>query len=161
MLHLPFFYGTMQDSDFLPKSQMGISARTLLFLESGCVLSRFSCVQLFTTPVECSPPGSSVHGISRQEYWSGLPCPPPGYLPDPGIKPASLCLLWWQVGSLPLAPPGKLFLEFILNYPGPLHLRVNPEVVKRIHEFMSVASYLSSPLLSLPFSSNQSPFHPF
>ena len=29
-------------------------------------------------------------GFSRQEYWSGLPCPPPGYLPDPGIKPASL-----------------------------------------------------------------------
>jgi len=28
--------------------------------------------------------------FSRQEYWSGLPCPPPGDLPDPGIKPASL-----------------------------------------------------------------------
>ena len=40
-------------------------------------------------PMDCSPPGSSVHGISRQEYWSGLPCPPPGDLPDPGIKPTS------------------------------------------------------------------------
>ena len=29
-------------------------------------------------------------GFSRQEYWSGLPCPPPGNLPDPGIEPASL-----------------------------------------------------------------------
>ena len=29
-------------------------------------------------------------GLSRQEYWSGLPCPPPGDLPDPGIKPTSL-----------------------------------------------------------------------
>ena len=29
-------------------------------------------------------------GFSRQEYWSGLPCPPPGDLPDPGIEPASL-----------------------------------------------------------------------
>ena len=29
-------------------------------------------------------------GFSRQEYWRGLPCPPPGDLPDPGIKPASL-----------------------------------------------------------------------
>jgi len=38
-------------------------------------------------------------GFSRQEYWSRLPCPPPGYLPDPGNKPA--------LGSLPLAPPGK------------------------------------------------------
>ena len=48
-------------------------------------------------------------GFSRQEYWSGLPCPPPGDLPDPGIKPASFCLLHWQMGSLPLAPPGKTF----------------------------------------------------
>ena len=38
-------------------------------------------------PMGCSPPGSSVNG---QEYWSGLPCPPPGVFPDPGIEPASL-----------------------------------------------------------------------
>ena len=37
-----------------------------------------------------SPPGSSVHGFSRQEYWSGLPCLPLGDLPDPEIEPASL-----------------------------------------------------------------------
>ena len=37
-----------------------------------------------------SPPGSSVHkGFSRQEYWSGLPHPPPGNPPNPGIKPRS------------------------------------------------------------------------
>ena len=46
-------------------------------------------------------------GFSRHEHWSGLPCPPPGDLPDPGFEPASLCLLHWWVGSLPLAPPGK------------------------------------------------------
>ena len=45
--------------------------------------------------------------FSKQEHWSGLPFPSPGDLPDPGIKPTSLCLLHWQVGSLPLAPPGK------------------------------------------------------
>jgi hypothetical protein len=38
-------------------------------------------------PMVCSPPGSSVHGISWQEYWSGLPFPPPRDLPDPGIEP--------------------------------------------------------------------------
>ena len=48
-----------------------------------CVLSHLTCVQLYN-PMGCSPPGSSVHGILRQEYWSGLPCPPPG------IEPASL-----------------------------------------------------------------------
>ena len=44
-------------------------------------------------------------GFSRQEYWSGLPCPPPGDLPNPGIKPRSPAL---QVDSLPSEPPGKL-----------------------------------------------------
>ena len=48
---------------------------------------------------------STAHGILQAR---GLPCPPPGNLPDPGIKPASLCLLHWQVGSLLLVTPGKL-----------------------------------------------------
>ena len=46
----------------------------------------------------CSLPGSSVHGISQQKYWSGLPFPPPGDLIDPGMDPASPA---WQVDSLP------------------------------------------------------------
>ena len=48
-------------------------------------------LQLYLTvqPMDCSLPGSSVHGI-LQEYWSGLLCPPPVNLPDPGIKPAFL-----------------------------------------------------------------------
>ena len=40
-----------------------------------------------------SPPGSSVHGILQQEYWSWLPCPPPGELPNPAIETASLMSL--------------------------------------------------------------------
>ena len=57
-----------------------------------CVLSHFSCVQTLCNPLDCSKPGSSVHGFSRQEYWSGLPSPPslPRDLLDPGIKPVSL-----------------------------------------------------------------------
>ena len=42
--------------------------------------------------------------FSRPEYWSGLPCPPPGNLPDPGIKPRSPTL---QADSLPAESPGK------------------------------------------------------
>ena len=42
--------------------------------------------------------------FSRQEYWSGLPCPPPGDLPDPGIEPKSSA---WQAISIPSEPPGK------------------------------------------------------
>ena len=46
--------------------------------------------------------------FSRQEYWSRLPFPSPGDLPDPGIEPACLMShLHWQAGSLPLAPSGK------------------------------------------------------
>ena len=41
-------------------------------------------------PVDYSLPGSSVHGVFWQEYWSGLPFPSPGNLPDPGIEPKSL-----------------------------------------------------------------------
>ena len=43
----------------------------------------------------------------RKEHCSGLPCSPPGDLPDPGIETALLRLLRGQVGSLLLAPPGK------------------------------------------------------
>ena len=57
--------------------------------------------------MDCSSPGSSVQGFSRQESWSGLPCPFARDLPDTGISPHLLRLLYWQAGSLPLAPPGK------------------------------------------------------
>ena len=43
-------------------------------------------------------------GFSRQEYWSGLPCPPPGNFPNPGIKPRSPA---FQADSLLSEPPGK------------------------------------------------------
>ena len=62
-----------------------------------------SCVQLFMTH-ELYPPGSLSVEFFRQEYWSGLPLPPPGGLPDPGIEPASSAL---QADSLPSEPPGK------------------------------------------------------
>ena len=54
------------------------------------MLSRFSLVPLFATlwTVACQGPLSM--GFSRQEYWSGLPCPPPGDLPHSGMEPASL-----------------------------------------------------------------------
>ena len=55
-----------------------------------CLLSH-SVVSNSSWPHGLQPmPGSPVHGISTQECWSGLPCLPPGDLPDPGIKPVSL-----------------------------------------------------------------------
>ena len=61
-------------------------------------------IQLFVTPqtVACQAPLSL--GFSRQKYWSGLPFPPPGYLPDPGIKPTPPTL---ANGFFTTEPPEK------------------------------------------------------
>ena len=66
-----------------------------------CVLSLVSHVRLFAAPwtVACQAPLSM--GFSRQEYWSGLPCPPPRNLPDSGIQPISSMAL--ALDSLPLS----------------------------------------------------------
>ena len=59
-------------------------------------------------PMDCSPPGSSVREILFQaRILEWLPFPPPRDLPDSGIEPTSLESPALQVGSLPLAPPGK------------------------------------------------------
>ena len=50
------------------------------------MLSGFSCVQLFVTPWTITHQAPLSMGFSRQEYWSGLPCPPLGDLSDPGIE---------------------------------------------------------------------------
>ena len=106
-----------------------------------------SCLTL-SDPLDCSPPGSSIHGIfqarvpkvkvkslsrvrlfatpwtvayqappsrgfSRQEYWSGLPFPSSGDLPDPGIEPRSPTL---GADALTSEPPGKQGVPF----PSPL-----------------------------------------
>ena len=97
--------------------------------------------------MECSPSGSLVHGIlfetpwtvvcqaplsmefSRQEYWSGLPFPFPGDLPNPGIKPTSHISyigrhVFFCFFFLPLAPPGKPPMNYnhLLLFVSMLHL---------------------------------------
>ena len=54
------------------------------------MLSHFSCVQLFATLWTVARQAPLSMGFSRQEYWSGFPCRPPGDLPNPGIEPLSL-----------------------------------------------------------------------
>ena len=55
-----------------------------------CMLSCFSCVRLCATLWLIARQAPLSVGFSRQEHWSGLSCPPPEGLPDPGIKPTSL-----------------------------------------------------------------------
>ena len=63
-----------------------------------------SCVQLFATPWTVAYQAPLSMGFSRQEYWSGLPFPSPGDLPNPGIKLESPTL---QADALTSEPPGK------------------------------------------------------
>ena len=62
---------------------------TILYIKITSVLSHFSHVQLFATPWTIAHQAPLSMGFSKQEYWSALPCPPPGDLPNPGIKPVS------------------------------------------------------------------------
>ena len=62
---------------------------------STYLLNVCACAKLLwcvcRNPMDCIAQQASLSvGFSRQEYWTGLPCPPPGDLPDPGIEPASL-----------------------------------------------------------------------
>ena len=73
----------------------------------ACVLSHFSRVRLFAAGWTVALQAPLSIGFSRWGYWSGLPCPPPGDLLTQGSNPHLLGFLHWQVGFLPLAPPGK------------------------------------------------------
>ena len=73
---------------------------------SACMLSRFSRVRLCVMLWTVAHQALLSMGFSRQEYRNGLPCPPPGDLPNPGIKPVSHIYLQWQAGSSPLVPAG-------------------------------------------------------
>ena len=77
-----------------------------IILNVVCVYCHCSVTKLCSTlcnPIDCRPPGSSVHGISRQEYQKELSFPTLGGLQNPGIETASPA---WQVDSLP-EPTGK------------------------------------------------------
>ena len=72
-----------------------------------CVLS-LSVVSNSVTPWTAAHQAPLSMGFSRQEYWSGLPFPSPGDLPNPEIEPGSPAL---QVDSLPAEPPGNYETE--------------------------------------------------
>ena len=74
---------------------------------SVCMLSRFSRVWLFATPWTVALQAPRSMGFSRQEHWSGLPCPPPGDLLNPGIEPAYLTPPALEGGFFTMESPGK------------------------------------------------------
>ena len=71
-------------------------------------MESLSCVQLFATPWTVAYQAPPSMGFSRQDYWSGLPFPSPGDLPNPGIKPRSPT---FQAGTLPSEPENIFFFN--------------------------------------------------
>ena len=78
-----------------------------------CMLSHFNHVWLFVSLWTVTPQAPLSLVYSRQESWNGMPCPPPGHLPNPGIKPVSLM-------SPTLA--GKSFTTGVTGKPQSLHI---------------------------------------
>ena len=76
----------------------------MLLLLTVCCAQSLSRVRLFVTPWTVAHQAPLSLGFSRQEYWSGFQCLPPGELPNPGIEPRSPAL---QAESLLSEPPGK------------------------------------------------------
>ena len=107
--------GSLQKSEnrSLPSSKNFLGTATCSFLEERKYKS-LSCVQLFATPWTVARKAPLSMKFSRQEDWSGLPCPPPGDLPNSEIKPGSPAS---QGDSSLSEPPGKpreaLFLPSI------------------------------------------------
>ena len=72
-----------------------------------------SRVRLFATPWTVAHQAPPSMGFSRQEYWSGLPFPSPGYLPNPGIEPRSPTL---HADALTSEPPGKPIVNIVYGF---------------------------------------------
>ena len=108
---LGLWVGPFMRSDKKYSPYLCVSAVVSLLFSFKCVLSRSVISDSVTAWTVCS-----LHlcpwGFSRQEYWSGLPFPSPGDLPNPGIKPRSPAL---QVNSLPSKPPRKPNLSVLVS----------------------------------------------
>ena len=86
-----------------------------------------SHVHLLATPWTAAYQAPSM-GFSRQEYWSGLPFPSPGDLPDPGIEPRSPTL---QADALTSEPPGKHYAEYITRNAGLEEAQAGIKIARR------------------------------
>ena len=95
-----------------PKSLMSPAVAGGFFTTSATIVKAksLSRVRLFVTPWTVAYQASQSMEFSRQEYWSGLPFPSPGDLPNPGIEPGSPTL---QANALPFELPGKPTITII------------------------------------------------
>ena len=121
------------------------SVLSLSFMGSVCVLECvcvLSCVQLFCDPMDCQTSLST--GFSRQEYWSRLPFPSPGDLPDRGIEPMSPAV---SGDSLPLHHLGSPCGFWLFLYPWEARARSTPPLTFSKTSLLKLQCFL--PLNSL------------
>ena len=103
-------------------SRMGWGLPTL----HSRTLSCFGYVQLFATLWIAAHQAPVSMGFSRQEYWSGLSCPPSGDLPDPGIEPASPSVSCTEGRFFIGEPPGKFMID------------INSSITKQFHSWIFI-----------------------
>ena len=117
-----------------------------------CMLSCFSRVRLFVTAWTVAHQASLSVGLPRQEYCRGLPCLPPGDLPDPGIKPASLAppvLAAWVFTTRAHPDKGSFPVTTQLSLP---HAGApNPQGMLTFHHTFLYSSDILSGGVPLPF----------
>ena len=122
LIHFCFIFSFLWISiwlKFTPENFILLVHLACWVVEKYMCLRSLSCVQLFETPwtVACQAPLSME--FSKQECWSRLPFPPPGDLPDPGIKPVSSGSLalagWFFITESPGNPGGKVVGRQILK----------------------------------------------
>ena len=109
-------------------------------LKNNMLLRLFSCVQLFVTLWTVAHQVPLTMGFSRQEYWSRLPFPSPGDLPDPGIKSGFPAL---QADSLSSQPPGKSpTLSLLILKLVSIHTHKSTGLKCLLHETMFISPFL-------------------
>ena len=122
----------------------------------------FSCFRHFATPRTVAHQAPPSMEFSRQEYWSGLPFPSPGDLPDPGIQPRSPAL--WA-DALPSEPPGKLpdFLQknsFKIPSKIPSPINRNNPLISEYYRTLKIKKEYSSCIYACIYLYTHIPFFP-
>ena len=119
-----------------------------------CMLSRFSRIQVCATQWTIARQAPLSMGFSRQAYWSGLPCPPPQDLPNPGIESTSL---------MSPALAGRLFIYYrdscIMFYINTPHISVKPVLplchfMVTLQQIWSFAILPTTPCFLLPVANH-------
>ena len=97
------------------------------------MLSCFSHVRLFVTPWTVARQAPLFMGFSRQEYWSGLSCPPSGDLPDPGIESGSPSVSCTEGRFFTSEPPGKFMIDINCSITKQFHSLIFIQVIYFLH----------------------------